>query len=91
MKIKDVMEVIEFDNKNSGFIVSFEWKEGRILRSDYFPDKRGGEPLIQTEDEAWDLASKFANKRKGLAVNFIVRYSDFSPVGGYKEKRIENR
>ncbi len=88
MKIKEVMEII---NKPNGFMVSFEWIEGSILRSDHFPEKHTGEQLIATEEEAWELARKFAGKTKGHTANIYVIDSNFGPVFGYSAKTIKNK
>jgi len=78
------------DGKPQGFMVSFEWKRGYILTSDHFPDKHAGEPLIETEVEAWELARTFAKKTKGKCVNIYIINHEFSPVRGYECKKIEN-
>lgn len=62
-----------------------------MLASDYFPDKHAGEALIASEDEAWDLATKFAARTKGRCVNIYVIKANFSPVDGYRARLIENR
>lgn len=90
MKMAEAQAII--DGKNTGgFMVSFEWKEGGMLRSDYFPDKHGGETLISTEKEAWILAAEFARAMRGKVVNLYVIKSDFVPVDDYRKKYIENR
>ncbi len=78
-------------NEPNGFMVSFDWKDGGILRSDHFPDKHGGEPLIPTEKEAWLMAAEFARAMRGKVVNIYVTKSDFVPVDDYRKKYIENR
>lgn len=88
MRMEAAMKII---NKTPKYMVSFEWKEGGMLRSDYFPDKHAGEALIATEEEAWILAQKFADKTKGDAVNIYVVGSDFTPVDNYEERFIKNR
>jgi hypothetical protein len=89
MKMIDAMEII--NGGTSGFMVSLEWRNGNFLRSDHFPDRRGGENLIPTEEKAWTLATEFAKKTVGKAVNIYVIKSDFVPVDGYQEKLIHNR
>ena len=94
MKLKEAMDIIE-SKKPVGYVVCFEWKEGRILGSDYFPDvRRSKEEPIKTEQEAWELAKKFAEATKGKCVNiYVSTFSDGSlkPVDDYMEKKIENR
>ncbi len=89
MKMKNAMKVI--NGTPSGFMVSFEWKKGGLLRGDHFPDKHAGEELIKTEKEAWMLAAEFAKKTVGDTVNLYVIKSDFVPVKGYRTKYIANR
>jgi len=90
MKMAEAQTIID-GKKNNGFMVSFEWKKGGMLHSDYFPDKHSGEPLITTEKEAWMYASAFAKKMRGKVVNLYVIKSDFVPVDGYREKYLEHR
>lgn len=90
MKFQEAIEIIN-GKENQGYMVSFEKKEGGMLRSDYFPDKHAGEVLIKTEEEAWELAKRFASKTKGKCVNIYVIGSNFVPVIGYEMKRIINR
>lgn len=89
MKMLDAMRII--DDEPQGFMVSFEWKEGSILRSDHFPDKHASEPLIETEQEAWVLATRFAMKMKGKVVNVYVTGEDFVGVDNYGAGLIKNR
>lgn len=88
MKRKEAMEMINPENKEAGFMVSFEVRERSILRSDHFPDKHAGEELIETEEEAWELARKFANATDDKYVNIYVTDHTFSPVRGYDSKTI---
>lgn len=89
MKIQEAMDIIH--NKPKGFMVSFEWCGDGLLRSDHFPDKRAGEPLIPTEHEAWELADRFARATKGKTCNLYVVDSSSSPVKDYKKRIIANR
>lgn len=89
MRMAEAMKIIE--GEEGGYMVSFEWKEGEMLRSDHFPDKHAGESLIPTEMEAWMLAAEFAKKMRGKAVNLYVVEHNFSPVDGYRTRYIENR
>lgn len=77
MKLKRAMEII---NSKQGFMVSFEHPVQGGAQSDHFPDKHAGEELIQTEEEAWDLAKKFAEQSKGTYYNIYVIGNDFKPV-----------
>lgn len=88
--MNEALEIIINENQQ-GFMVSFERCGDGFLRGDYFPDKHAGEKLIFTEEEAWELAVKFANKMKGKAVNIYVTGSNFVPVSGYELKIITNR
>lgn len=87
MKLKEAMSII--DEKEKGFMVSFEVREGSILKSDYFPDKHSGEDLITTEDEAWELARRFADATDKNYVNIYVIDKNFSPVKGYHQKKLK--
>lgn len=90
MKYCDALKIIN-EGFPSGFMVSFEWKRDGMLCSDHFPDKHGGEELIETEEEAWKLATSFAAHTKGKCVNIYVIRRDFTPVDGYQFRLIENR
>jgi hypothetical protein len=77
---------IERGIKVEGFRVSWELRDGNVLRSDYMPDR--GEVPIQTEEEAWAWAQRVANALP-LAVNiYVVRAKDFTPVKGYEDRKI---
>ena len=89
MKYTEALKII---NSEPGYMVSFEWAEGGMLRSDCFPDKHSGEELIKTEREAWEIARKFASKTVGRCVNiYVIRGDNFTPVGGYEIHKIANR
>ena len=90
MRMEDALKIINKE-ENEGYMVTFEWIEGGILRSDHFPDKHAGETLIKTEGEAWEMAVRFAYQTKGRTCNVYVIDSSFGPVGGYKEREIKNR
>lgn len=91
MLMREAIEIINSDPKPTGYMVWFEYKKnGRFLGSDYFPDKGKGEQLISTEEEAWALATQFANKSKGKYTNIYVVDQDFMPVPGYKTCKIDN-
>jgi len=91
MLMHEAMRIINDEQNPMGYMVSFERKEGRFLTSDHFPDKRRGDILIPTEEEAWVLAQKFAARTVGKCVNVYVISHDFVPVPGYKARKIENR
>ena len=89
MKMQEAMDIL--NNKPKGFMVHFEWCGDGFLRSDYFPDKHAGEPLIKTEHEAWELARAFAKATKKRTCNLYVVNNDFTPVYGYAAREIANR
>ena len=91
MKMGEAMKIIDKEFESEGFMVYFEKCGDGMLRSDYFPDKHAGEPLIETEKEAWLLAKKFANRMKGKVVNLYVIDQTFHPVLGYRTHYIKNR
>lgn len=89
MKMAEAEAIIR--GEPNGFMVSFDWIDGCILRSDHFPDKHAGEALIPTEIEAWFMAAKFARAMRGKVVDVYVIKHDFTPVDSYKERYIKNR
>lgn len=90
MNMQDAMEIIE--GRKRGFLVHLEHMRGGMLHSDYFPDVRGGDEPIETEEEAWRMATQFASKTRGKCVNlYAVHSHDFTPVPGYMGRKIENR
>lgn len=90
MKMQDALDTIA--DKPLGFMVSFWHYDGRFVTSDHFPDVRAGEAPIATEEEAWELAKKFAEKTTGRCIQIhVIRRKDFKPVPGYSTKMIENR
>ena len=83
MKMSDAQEIIS-KHYIQGFRVSFEVREGGVLRADHFPES--GEPLIPTESEAWALALDFAKAgRNKNIVNVYVTDNTHVPVKQYKE------
>jgi len=71
-----------------GFVVSFEIRKRGLLEGDHFPDVRRGEGPIASEEEAWQLADKFA-ANYAQAVNIHVCESHhFVPVPGYQKRQI---
>ena len=91
MKYTEALKIINQDT-NPGYMVSFEWTGGGMLRSDHFPDKHAGEQLIETEREAWEIARKFASKTFGRCVNiYVIRGDNFAPVKSYEIHKITNR
>ena len=93
MKMQDAMKVIKDYNKTKneppGFMVSFEKKENSMLRSDHFPDKHADEPLIESVEEAWNLAKRFGEATSDDFVNIYVIDQTFSPVSGYNKRMIK--
>ena len=91
MKYYEALKIIN-EGLNPGYMVHFEWKKGGMLHSDYFPEKSANEKLIESEEEAWDLARKFASKTVGKCLNiYVIRGDNFTPVSGYENKKIINR
>lgn len=89
MRWTDALEIIEREEKPSGFRVHFEKVEVGILATDYFPDSK--ETPIASEESAWRYAMKFAANTFGKYVNIYVVDSRYCPVKGYDEKIIINR
>lgn len=69
-----------------GFRVSFEIKEGSILRSECFPS----DGLIPHEEIAWHWAKIIADAAPGKLVNIYVVDYNHIPVPGYESRKIEN-
>jgi len=94
MKMKDVLKIIK--NHKRGYRVHFDriilidrFPYNKIIEDDYFPEE--DEPLIASEEEAWDLAKRFANATRGTTCNLYVIDENFDPVPSYREKEIKNR
>lgn len=64
MKLKEAMDIIESDI-NKGYVVQFRFKAGVFWHYDNFPDVLNGESPIKTEQEALELANKFAARSVG--------------------------
>lgn len=85
MRLKDAMKIIE--TKEYGFRIHFEVREGSILRSDYFPEI--DEEIIDSEEEAWELATRFAKATdSSIYVNIYVVDHTHHPVAGYNDKKL---
>lgn len=89
MRWTDALEIIEREEKPSGFRVHFEKVQDGILTTDYFPDAK--EIPIANEELAWRYAAKFAAKSFGKYANIHVVDSRYCPVKRYGEKIIINR
>ena len=91
MKMQEALSIMEAEAKPFGFMVHFIWND-KPVRSDYFPDVRSGEQPIATEDEAWQMAARFAAKTRGRCINvYVVRSEDGAPVQDFLARLIENR
>ena len=89
MKYQEALNMIEA--KEFGFMVHFERVEGHMQHSDMFPDKHGGEDLIETEYEAWEIAERFAKAAPDNYINIYVINHKFSPVAGYESKKLRTK
>ena len=88
MKLQEALDIIE-NSKKEWFMVAFEKRDRSMLTSGHFPDVHAGEAGIETEDEAWDLARKFAAATKALEyVNIYVIGKDFAPVADYNRHKM---
>lgn len=95
MKLEKALEIIgekgkDYMTSEKGYMVSFEVRGGGVLRSDHFPDKHAGEPLISTESEAWELSEKFAKSTGDNYLNIYVIGDNFCPVKGYSNKKFKS-
>lgn len=91
MKMQEALKIMAIGIRPKGYMVTFEHKNGGILSSDCFPDKRSGEQLIASKEEAWILAYAFAQKTVGKCINIYVIDDTFHPVYDDKARKIENR
>lgn len=95
MRNKDAMKIIDDHERMvrepPGYMVSFEHVDGAIFRSDYFPDKHAGEPLIKTEADAWEIAKRFNDATGSDYVNIYVVDHVFHPVEVGWEKTLNRR
>lgn len=90
MKLAEAVTIIrEHAERSKGYRVHFERVEGKFLVSDYFPEFN--EPLIETEERAWNLAEQFALATYERMVNVYVVDDRFCPVAGYATRKIANR
>lgn len=90
MKMQTALDIIN-GVKKTGYMIHFERIEGKLLHAYYFPDKPAGEELIYDEEEAWELATRFAAQTIGECVNIYVIDNQFRPVSGYMKRKIKNR
>lgn len=93
MKLSEARSIIDDGvrmlNCPPGYMVHFEVREGGFLKGDYFPDYHSGEPLLETEEEAWKLANEFAMfSNPERYVNIYVVKGNFIPVDGYELKEL---
>jgi hypothetical protein len=90
MKLAEAKKIIyEGGLQPRGYRVCFERVDGRLLCTDYFPERN--EYLIDYEEEAWELARQFANATRNRCVNIHVVDDQYRPVPGYEKRRIINR
>lgn len=91
MKRAEAERIMREGQVPQGYMVMFEHVDGSCLHSDHFPDKLAGEPLYETEMEAWEVAKAFAAKTYGRCVNIYVADNNFSPVRNFPPRLIRNR
>lgn len=89
MRMAEALKIAAIGLRPKGYRVSYDKKDGCMLLSGYFPER--DEPLIPSEDEAWELAGAFARRTYGEYVNIYVIDDRWKPVLGYAEKKIANR
>ena len=89
MKLEEAKRILERGTTGRGYCVSFEWREGGLLRSDHFPDWYAGEPMIADEREAWGMAEALAAK---LGPDRIcnVRVQTYEVLSGRLPSHLEN-
>lgn len=83
MKLRQAQKIIErakqADYVKPGYRVSFEVKDGALLRGDFFPES--SEALIPTLEEAEKMAREFAKSSTGMIVNIRVVDSQNQQAG----------
>ena len=84
MKLQEAMDIIH--NKPKGFRVIFAWDDGDFLRHDHFPEL--DEPLIPTEGQASDLATRFARVTVGETHNVAVIDENSELVPKYEKSKL---
>jgi hypothetical protein len=90
MKLQEALDIIKKkEEKQKGYMVHFETRKGGCLHSNHFPEKRAGEKLIETEQEAWNLAERFSRATGDEVVNIYVTDETYSPVEGYSNKTLK--
>lgn len=85
MTLKEAKAIID-TSKRTGYCVSFEENDDRLLRGGIFPDPRTGEEALETEDIAWELAREFAAADKRYVNVYVIHANGFTPVSGYESK-----
>lgn len=90
MKMQAALKMIEDAGSPKGFAVTFEVREGSMLRADSFPDTRNGETPIPDETTAWDFVDRFHRAiDKDIYVNiYVINTKDRTPVPDYKSKML---
>lgn len=89
MRMAEALKIAAIGLRPKGYRVSYSHVNGFIVECGYFPDR--DEPLIPSEDEAWELARAFARATFEKYVNIYVVDDRYAPVPGYADKRIQNR
>lgn len=92
MKLQAALSIINQTSKShKRYLVSFEWVENNILKSDYFPDILNGEEAFDTEADAWSIAYKFTSAMGDKIANVYVTTDRFIPVDTYRERMLNKR
>lgn len=88
MQLNEAMDIISGKKNRKGYCVSFEVRSPGILSSDHFPDVLAGEPGIESEEEAWRLAKRFAEAKQRVVNVYVIYAKDFTPVVGYRSRML---
>jgi hypothetical protein len=89
MLFEIALDIINDGEKLKGFRVHY--REEKDTDPLFFPSKLAREVPIKTEEEAWELAEKFAAKTVGRFNDIYVVTQDCIAVKGYKEKTLNKR
>lgn len=75
--------------RKAGYRVRFEHSDGKIITTDYFPER--DEPSLEGLENAWSIADAFAQATKDKYFNVYVVTGDYCPVDGFAERALNRR
>lgn len=72
MKLQEAMAIIQTPVGPAGFVVRFQRVTAGLVEQDLFPEIGAGEPPLESEADALDLATRFAARTRGRFYNVVV-------------------